>query len=219
MKKLITTVAVLGCAAVVTAQTVTSANMVGYAKNTQPAGGFSMVAPAQFAGTAGGVTLDEALSGIVGGDKIYVFNGAAYDIYEYYAGYGWFDGLFDPAGDVVISEGTAIWVTGAASAVTIMSGEVPSAASVTNAVVAGFNLISNPYPVALALDDIDLTDFVGSEKVYVFNGAAYDIYEYYAGYGWFDGLFDPAGSVQVPVGAGFWLSMSNAGSVVFNKLF
>ena len=34
MKKLLMTVAVLGCAAAVTAQTVTSANIVGYAKGT-----------------------------------------------------------------------------------------------------------------------------------------------------------------------------------------
>ncbi|MDF7826955.1 hypothetical protein P4B35_23200 [Pontiellaceae bacterium B12227] len=219
MKKIIIAAALTACAAVVTAQTVTSANIVGYAKNVQPAGGFVMAAPAQFAGTAGGVTLDETFSGVVGGEQVYVYNGVTYDIYSYFTGYGWFDGGFAPAGGTVMSEGTSVWLTGAPAAETIMSGEVPSAASVTNAVSAGFNLISNPYPVALKLDDIDLTAFVGGEQVFVFNGLTYDIYSYFAGYGWFDGGFTPAGSVEIPVGQGFWLSMVGAGDLVFNKAF
>jgi len=219
MKKIIMTAALTACAAVVTAQTVTSANIVGYSKNVQPAGGFIVAAPAQFAGTAGGVTLDETFSGVVGGEKVYVYNGAAYDIYTYYAGYGWFDAATAPAGNVFVAEGISVWLTGAATAETIMSGEVPSADSVTNSVAVGFNLVANPYPVALELDDLDLTDFVGGEKVYVFNGAAYDIYTFYAGYGWFDAATSPAGTVQIPVGQGFWLSMVNAGDLVFNKAF
>ena len=220
MKKLITTVAVLGCAvAMVSAQTVTSANIVGYSKTIQPSGEFVLAAPGQFSGTAGGITLSNAFSGVVGGEKVYVFNGSAYDIYEYYAGYGWFDGLGNPGGAVVLPEGESVWLTGVAGAVTIMAGEVPSADSVTNAVVAGFNLISDPYPVELAVADIDVSGFVGEEKIYVFNGSAYDIYTYYAGYGWFDGLGNPAGSVKIPVGEGFWLSAVNSGSLVFNKPF
>lgn len=219
MKKLIMTVAVAACAAVVTAQTVTSANIVGYAKNTQPAGGFVMAAPAQFSGSAGGVTLDETFSGVVGGEQVFVYNGLAYDVYSYFAGYGWFDGGFNPAGSTVIPEGAGVWLTGAPASETIMSGEVPMADSVTNAVVAGFNLIANPYPVALKLDDIDLTDFAGGEQVFVFNGLAYDVYSYFAGYGWFDGGFNPAGTVEIPVGQGFWLSMVGAGDLVFNKAF
>jgi len=112
MKKLMTTVAVLGCTvAIVSAQTVTSANMVGYAKNTQPAGEFLIVAPAQFAGTAGGVTLGDAVSGVVGGEQVYVFNGTAYDIYTYYAGYGWFDGLGNPGDPVQIPVGAGFWLS------------------------------------------------------------------------------------------------------------
>ena len=44
MKKLLMTVVVLGCAAAVTAQTVTSANTVGYTKVTASAGQLSLVA-------------------------------------------------------------------------------------------------------------------------------------------------------------------------------
>ena len=218
MKKLIIATAALGCAAAVMAQ-VTSANIVGYSKNTQPAGGFSIVAPAQFAGNAGGVTIGEAVSGIVGGEQIFIYTGAGYIIYTYYPGYGWFDGLGNPGDGVVLPEGSAAWLAGAASSVTIMSGDVPLAASVGVPVVAGFNLISNPYPVALAIGNIDLSSFTGGEQVYIFNGSAYVSYTYYAGYGWYDGLGNPGEPVTIPVGQGFWLNAINAGTLTFNKNF
>ncbi len=219
MKKLTMTTAIVACAAVVTAQTVTSANIVGYAKNVQPTGGFSMVAPAQFGGTSGGITLADAFSGLVGGEKVFVYNGTAYDIYDFYAGFGWFDAFFADASGVVLPEGSSVWLTGAAAAETITAGEVPSADSVTNSCVAGFNLISNPYPVAITLGELDVSAFAGGEKVFVFNGTAYDIYDYYAGFGWFDAFFGDASGVQIPVGKGFWLSMVGAGDLVFNKAY
>ncbi len=218
MKKLVMTAAVLGFAASVVSAQVYSENIVGYAKNTLPSAGFSLVAPAQFGGAAGEVTLDNAFSGVAGGDKVYVYNGTTYDIYSYFEGYGWFDSLFNPAGSVALSAGDAVWYQGAASAVVMMAGEVPSSTSIQVAVSTGFNLVSNPYPVAMALDDIDVSGFAGNEKVYVYNGTTYDIYTYFAGYGWFDSLFNPAGGVEVPVGQGFWLEAS-AGQIVFNKQF
>ena len=219
MKKLLIASVALGCAAAVVAQTATSANIVGYKKNVQPSAGFLIFAPAQFGGAAGGITLDDAVDGLVGGEQIFIYNGSTYDIYDYFAGYGWFDGLFNLAGGVVIPAGAGSWLSGAASSETITAGEVPMAATVDVPVAAGFNLVANPYPVALALDDIDVSSFTGGEQVFVYNGSTYDIYDYFAGYGWFDGLFNPAGSVQVPVGEGFWLSVNSGTTLVFNKLF
>jgi hypothetical protein len=224
MKKLVMTAAVLACAATVaSAATVTSANIVGYAKNTQPTGGFSLVAPAQFAGTAGEVALADAFGGIVGGEQVYVYNGTAYNIYTYYPTYGgWFTATFASADEVVLEEGAGVWLKGAGGSEAIMAGEVPSATSVTNSLVAGFNLIANPYPVEITLGELDTTNLsaTGGEKVYVFNGTAYNIYTYYPTYGgWFTSTFGSADTVAIGVGEGFWLSMLADGDLVFDKQY
>ena len=221
MKKLITTVAVLGCAAVVTAQTVTSANMVGYAKKTLPAGGFLIASP-QFQGTAAGTTLDNAFSGVVEGSAVYIWDGSAYlPKISYFDGYGWYDAEFNPKGDTVIGAGNAIWLQdGGVSSTPIMSGEVPSASSITNTLAVGFNLIANPYPVAMALDDIPLVSLSDGDSVYIWSDGAYlPKISYFVGYGWYDAEFNPKGSTQIPVGDGMWLSSAVGGDLVLNKLY
>ncbi len=220
MKKLVMTVAVLACAASVFAQTVTSANIVGYSKADISAGGLQMLS-AQFSGSAGGVTLDNAFSGLDSGAIVYAWSGTGYDVYTYYgATYGWYDALFAPAGSVTINSGSAVWVKDAGAGVTtIMSGEVPSTNSVDVSVSVGLNMIANPYPVALTLDDIP-AGLTSGDIVYAWNGAGYDVYTYYgAAYGWYDALFAPAGSVEIGVGKGVWLSAQSAATLTFNKAF
>ena len=222
MKKLMTTVAVLGCAvAMVSAQTVTSANMVGYAKKTLPAGGFQIVSP-QFQGTAAGTTLDNAFSGVVDGSAVYIWTGTAYlPKISYFVGYGWFDAGFNPKGDTVINAGDALWLQdGGASSTPIISGEVPSASSITNTLAVGFNLIANPYPVAMLLDDIPLASLSDGDSVYVWSEGAYlPKISYFVGYGWFDAGFDPKGNTEIPVGDGLWLSSAAGGDLILNKLY
>ena len=103
-----------------------------------------------------------------------------------------------------------------------MSGEVPSASSVSVPVTVSFNLIANPYPVATVLADIDVSSFVGdgSENILVFDGAAYVTYTYWPAYGgWKTAGFGDANGISIPVGAGFWLDSAITGSLVFNKNF
>ena len=94
MKKLIMTAAVVACAAVVTAQTVTSANIVGYAKKTAPAAGaFDLMALAQFTDGSNAIDIQSIISNLdslnsagldsdtVGADKLYVWTGTGYATY------------------------------------------------------------------------------------------------------------------------------------------
>jgi hypothetical protein len=221
MKKLMMTAAVVACAAAVTAQTVTSANIVGYAKATVPGPGFEIVAPQFNAGDAGGITLGDAFSGMNDLDEVLFWNGAGYDTFRYYAGYGWYyNNDIDPADDVLVPEGQAIWAKSAVGATLIMAGEVPTAASVTNSVAVGFNMIANPYPVEIALGDLDVSQLTDVDEILVWNGTGYDIYRYYAGYGWyFNNDIDPADTVKIGVGQGVWLKAAAAGEMVFDKQY
>jgi len=219
MKKLVMTAAVLACAtSMVAAQTVTSANIVGYSKATISAGGLQMLS-SQFSGSNGNVTLDNAFANLGSGTIVYAWNGSGYTVYTYYGAYGWFDALFTPSGSVAINSGSAVWVQDAgAGATTISSGEVPGTNSVDVSVSAGLNMLANPYPVALALDDIP-AGLTSGDLVYAWNGAGYTVYTYYGAYGWFDALFTPSGSVEIGVGKGVWLSAQGAATLTFNKAF
>ena len=94
MKKLVMTVAVLTCASIVTAQTVTSANVVGYNKLASPAAGtFDLMALAQFSDSSSSVDIQSLIdnldslnsaglgSNMAGADKLYVWTGAGYATY------------------------------------------------------------------------------------------------------------------------------------------
>ena len=224
MKKLVMAVAALGCAAsIVSAQTVTSDNIVGYAKPKAMAAGAIEILVPQFSGVSGGTTLDNAFSGLSANSVVYVWTGSGYLIYTYYgAANGWYDGIFTPSGNVVIPEGAAVWLQdGGTGATPVMSGEVPSASSITNTISAGVSLVANPYPVETTLDTLSAAGGIAANDiVYVWTGAGYGIYTYYgAANGWYDGIFTPSGNVTIPVGVGFWLSSAVGGDMVFTKTF
>ena len=223
MKKLVMTVAVLTCAAsFVSAQTVTSANIVGYAKQTVPAGGFQILAPQFTAGDAGGISLGDVFSGMNNLDEVLFWNGSDYDLFRYWDGYGWYyDNDFDEADDVLVPEGSAVWGKSAAGASTIvMAGQVPSVASITNTLTSGFNMVANPYPTALALEDLPENVLSDLDEILFWNGTDYDVYRFWLGYGWYyDNDFDEADTVEIPVGAGFWLKLAVGGDLVLDKQY
>jgi hypothetical protein len=115
-------------------------------------------------------------------------------VYTYFAGYGWFDDVYTPSGTNVIASGQAVWLQGAATTNILMSGEVPSEGSITNALSSGFNLIASPYPVDLTLSDIPTNALSGGDKAYNWDGSGYTVYTYFAGYGWFDDVYTPSGT-------------------------
>jgi len=227
MKKIIATTTLVAALAAVTAQAVESANIVGYAKKTVASGSFEIVSP-QFSGTEAGTALGDAFGTVPDLTVIYVWNGSGYTEYTFFLedglGGNWYDGGFANANAVVLDKGDSVWLkAGSSEATPIMSGEVPSADSVTNSISAGFNLIANPYPVALALDDIDLGGVADLDVIYVWNGSGYTEYTYFLedglGGNWYDGGFANAGGIQIPVGTGFWMKSASGGDLVFNKAY
>jgi subtilase family serine protease len=213
------TVAVVACAGIVSAQ-VYSSNIVGYAKKSLPAGSFQIVSPQFLQSGGGAMTLGEAFAGAADQSVVFAWTGSGYTTYTYFAGYAWYDGAFNVADGVVINAGAAVWLKGGSSAATpIMAGEVEGGASVSVNITAGFNLIANPYPVALALGDIDTAGLTDQDVIFAWNGAGYDTYTYFAGYAWYDGAFNVADGVEIAVGDGFWLKAGTTGTLTFNKNF
>ena len=195
MKKLVMTVAVLACAAsVALAQTVTSANMVGYNKGDNT--GFQILGT-QFD------TGDNTPEGVFGaqlplGSKVYVFDGT-YQISTYTAGFFGAPDFWDSALD--IGQSTGYWVeVPAGTFVSITSGEVYLEDSVTNNISTGFQLMSYPYPVERSVTQLGVAPTIG-DKVYKFTGT-YEISTYTAGFFGAPDFWD--NDFLLEVGEGFW---------------
>jgi hypothetical protein len=218
MKKMMIISALMACAAVVTAETVTSANIVGYSKADLSEGGLQILST-PFSGSEGGVALENSFSGLEYGAKLTVWNGSAYVSYTYYGDYGWYDSANQPADSVVLNSGTAAWVKDAgAGSTALTSGEVPSTNVVDVAIVAGLNLIANPYPVAFQLQDVPAGISYG-DKITLWTGSSYASYTYYGDYGWYDSANQAAPAVEIGVGKGFWLNAKVAGTLSFDKAY
>jgi hypothetical protein len=221
MKKLVMTAAVLACAASIVSAQVYSQNIVGYAKRSIPVSSFRMIS-AQFVASnshTNGITLGNAFSNVGDQDQVLFWNGSGYDVYTYYAGYGWYDVTATvPSDDVLIPQGTAVWAKSNSGTDLVISGEVPSSGSVTNMLSSGFNMVSDPYPVDMTLADIPTNSLSDQDQAMLWNGSGYGVYTYYAGYGWYDVTATiPSGSTKVSVGQGFWLKSASGGALIFNK--
>ena len=252
MKKLIMTAAVVACAAVVTAQTVTSANIVGYSKVAKPGSADLNILGVTFVSQNNLLSelcpvdqFNGALDVPGNADQLIIYTpGSGYATYakydaSSYPGYedqvGWQAagtfGFGQPFVDPVVPAGSSLWIKSAptASAVdVILSGEVVSDEIVTNSIVAGLQMISNPFSEAVKLDDLNLyegatgaLDVPGNaDQIIVFDSGtqAYTTYAFYDvrsyGYpensGWKSagafGFADPITTYEVAPGEGFWCS-------------
>lgn len=202
MKKLVMTAAVLACAAsVVTAQTVTSANMVGYTK-VQAIGGQLTLVSLNFA------EQDVPVVNLIGdqlpsGSVLFVWDKTtqAYTGYTKAARGGW------PVGSS-ISSGEAFWIqaSGAATNQVILAGEVLLAATNTVALPLGLTATGYYYPVETLWTDTDLSVQLPSGSVlFKWDGSQYDGYTKAARGGW-----STATGVTVGPNEGFWVSTPSA---------
>jgi hypothetical protein len=222
MKKLVIGAAALACASIVSAQTVTSANIVGYNKDVSPASSFH-IAGVQFA-TSG--TSPTAVFGaqLPLGTKIYVFNGATYSTSTYITDYDDDFNEIQRWDNDAIELGSAVgfWVqnTGASQAEAIISGNVPLELTISKAISTGFQLISYPYPVAQKVKDMEFTPTLG-DKIYVFNGSTYNtatfIEDYDDDFNLIQVWDNPDLTVQV--GQGFWYEAEEPMQWVVNRPF
>jgi hypothetical protein len=216
MKKLVMTAAVLTCAAsIVSAQTVTSANVVGYYKSLKPAGDLQLLG-VSFGTTAS--TLDDLLgqSQFTGdpefqnADQVITWNAGTqtYKIYGLYDGNAWGDptvewrdveDFYTSAASPVLPVGSAAWLsspTAPSDVDLIASGEVPLADSVTNSIVAGLNMLAYPFSADFALDNSGFAasgatgdpEFQNADQIIAWDVATqtYKIYGLYDGNAWGD---------------------------------
>lgn len=197
MKKLVMTAAVIACAAsVVTAQTVTSANIVGYNKAATASG--LVILSQQF---EGGSTPTELFgSSLPVGSRIYQFTGSGYNVSEYatifLSGDAW-----DTPLDLSVG---SFWVETTVVKTNIFSGEVPLAGSVTNNLAPGLTLSAYPYPVEVSIDDLDINPTLG-DRIYQFTGSGYNVSEYTSVFLSGDAWDTP---LVFGVGTGFWYENS-----------
>lgn len=218
MKKLIFTLVLAFSASLITHAQPVYSNIVGMVKQDLPENGFKIVA-LQFPETETGVTLGNAFTGLSDESVLFVWNpNNTYTRYTYYEGFGWFQGASD-ANNTEISKGSALWLRdGGSGSSPIHTGNVPETATVDVNVVAGFNLISNPYPVNLRIGDIDINGLSENDVIFVWDGSTYTRYTYYEGFGWFKGATE-SNDIEIPAGQGFWLRAGSVGTLTFTKTY
>ncbi len=141
---------------------------------------------------------------------------------------GWADGNGDLAEEILISPGDAVWVSlpNATASGVNLSGQVFSDATKSKDCVAGYSMLSSPYPSALKFGELTWTGLVAGTyttrytacpmvKVYT-EGDGYTTYYYMSDAidsnddevtGWADGNGDLVETTQVlaPAGKGFWV--------------
>jgi|GEM_PF-1838176 len=216
MKKLIITLAIaLSAQLYVQAQPVYS-NIVGMVKHELPVGGIKIVA-LQFPENEDSVVLGNAFTNLGDNSVLYVWNANnTYIKYTYFDGFGWFDGGTN-VDSVEIKQGTGLWLSdGGSGSSPVQSGNVPNAESFDVAIVAGLNMIANPYPVNLKFGDLDTSEMSDEDEIYAWNGTSYAKYTFFQGFGWFDGGTN-VDETEIPAGQGFWLQAGVAGTITFAK--
>ena len=247
MKKLVITAAVLACvASIVSAQTVTSANIVGYSKVDKPGGAELNIMGITF--LSGDSTLESVcpvaqFSGSylssAEADQIITYTPAAGATPGFYTTYAFYDasgigypeksgwktlanfGFNDLVENPVVPAGSGLWIkSGSLTSSTnvILSGEVVADAAVTNSIVTGLQLVSNPFSDTVKLTSMSLTNnATGSyttsseaDQVIVYTPAVGATPGFYTTYAFYD-----ASGIGYPEKSG-WKTLANFG---FNELF
>ncbi|QHI67951.1 hypothetical protein [Tichowtungia aerotolerans] len=234
MKKTLTLAAVALISASALAQTVTSANVVGYIKAETQDGLQLMSSPfgpasindLSLTNGVGGFTADIA-------DNIHVYvPGSGYQNYYYlgYTGdpaydYKWVDGSFNIITNVMPGS-TAFWYRSRAggTVTNLFAGDVPMEASNDVVIAEGLQLISWPYTADMDINSVGLTNGLGgftadvADNIHVYiPGSGYQNYYYlgYTGdpnydYKWVDGSFNIATN-PIPPNSGFWYRCRKTG--------
>ncbi len=153
----------------------------------------------------------------------------------------WFDMEAYAASDLVLKPGDAFWIEStSASATVTQAGEVPTDAPVIS-IVPGLNMIANPYPKAVAVNDLfTATGLTGVDWTFQTEAGdtlaiwdpeeqAYLVTLYYTGdtasqamtdngaepSTWFDMESYATAETVIPVGGAFWIQSSGEGTITF----
>ncbi len=235
---------------------VVSSNIVGYQKVTL-ASQFTLIG-SQFLNVGTGVkdlqefVTDSTMPGL-DADNNYAFqteirlwDGYNYDTYGWdpdgdpntpNSDHKWVDDYLNVIENVSMGVGTAAWIKVPASteATLTVSGEVPEGTTTSVAIHSGFNLLSNPFPVATDIQSIQPSaeipgldaenNYAFQTEIRVWDGYNYDTYGWdpdgdpnvpNSDHKWVDDYLNVV-NVTIPMGHGFWIKTTENGSVTFSK--
>lgn len=224
-KAILFTAALVAAGAATSNAQVYSVNAVGYVNLSLPTG-FSIIANPLNGNPDN--SLDTILPLPAAGNEAIVYRWDAgvqnYTVLAtFFTGFGWLDPN-DPnkeTDSLVVDPGEGFFINmpaGGPFNVTLV-GEVPQGL-LANPLVPGLNMVSSQVPQALpigdrvTLDDGDL-DFPAAHEdiLYIWNGGGYDIYTYFAGFGWLDpSTIVGAEGPTIPVATGFFVAKSASAS-------
>jgi hypothetical protein len=194
MKKLALVAAVVACASIVSAQTVTSQNIVGYTKVQGTAGALTLCA-LNF--DTGGLTLNDLFADLNSGSYIHYWNKGTGSYQSALKGRGGF------SPNLVMNLGDAFWIEAANTTEITLPGEVLLAETNTVNVVVGVDATGFYYPVETLWSATALSaDLSSGDYLHVWNGTGYNSYLKGRG-GW-------SGDPTIGVAEGFWVESANA---------
>jgi hypothetical protein len=219
------------------ADPVYSQNVVGYVNLPMTNGVFSVVAPAlDLDGTGVNNTVASLFPNPAINDKVYVFNGAGYDILSYIvqqSGHSpnytyatnWFDALGAIAPNYPINPGQAAFYLPATNETATITGVVLQGTNLVNTyfpAAGNFQLLSSIFPIAGGLTSVLGYQPTINDIVYIYDNGQYDIYSYIVqqsghspNYTYATNWFNALGVVQEPVinvGQGFWIRPGGSSS-------
>ena len=247
MKKTLTLLAIMAAIGPAWGAEVVSSNIVGYNKLTLQAGynllgnNWNLVG-----GEDGNVTdvLDaKDLSGLDSQgnftSQIQIWEGDGYAFYGWagYVGdatydYKWLNqSTLEPV-DLPAPKGTAFWIKAGAAADVTFSGEVATNETYTIQVSAGYNLLANPFPETISIQQIQSENLSGldaqgnfTSQLQLWEGDGYAFYGWagYTGdpaydYKWLNmSTLEPATGVNIDIGTGFWIKTGSNANIDFTK--
>lgn len=217
MKKIMLAAVGFAFAASIASAQVTSANIVGYNKDTANAAGLH-ISGMQFlneTNTPTSVYGDQ----LPKGSKIYKFDGS-YTIVTYTDVFVPIQGLVTKwSSEVDLGNGDGYWVEVPSASEAILSGEVSTENSITNNIEIGLQLVSYPYPVERVITNLGFTPAKG-DKIYVYDGS-YTIITYTDVFVPIQGLVTKWSNetLSIGVGEGFWYEAVSPQTWIANKPF
>lgn len=198
--------------------------------------------------------LDENMAGFDGegnyDTELRVWNGRGYDYYGWSGTSGtdvlddstldnkWLNGDLEEPTDETVSAGGGFWIKAGSAGTMTISGEVPSGATIETPLIAGFNLVANPFPVTVKLSEFGQLDssFPGFDaegnfaaELRTWNGRGYEYYGWSGTSGtdilddssldnkWLNGDLEEEEDTFISVGNAVWIKTDAAGKITFTS--
>jgi hypothetical protein len=192
------------------AQTVYSANIVGYVNTALPSG-YSLVNNPLLNsdGTNGAENVFASLQPF---DSLLIWNGTGYTAYSYQGPGSWIDSNGNPIAAPNVSPGGAVFYqnnSGGAESNTFVGTVL-----LTNSISlgAGYSFVASTVPVSAPADSTNYSlPFQAFDSVLFWNGSGYTAYSYQGPGSWIDANGNPTNAPVIGVGQGFFYQ-NNSGA-------